>query len=254
MAGGRGERLRERWREGASEGETERERERGGDETKKSRRDEEGGGRGGRGARERRRRWKKRRKRGPGVGWRGGEAREKDIKVRNSQRGERAPPRHRLDRGSLVPLLGCSPPLLLLLLDPPTYSPPAPYPPVHRPQPIPSSSTHERSPRPPNHPPASAHSVELESPRVRALHTHSCAYVSSCPAVASASALCLCRRLRLLLLLLLLLPLLRLLPPLCVPPSRKRERSGKGSGGERERERKGRMNTGHHGERANQTR
>lgn len=82
-------------------------------------------------------------------GWRGEEAREKDIKVRNSQRGERAPPRHRLDRGSLVPLLGCSPPLLLFL-DPPTYSPSALYPPVHHPQPILST---ERSPRPPNHPP-----------------------------------------------------------------------------------------------------
>ena len=70
--------------------------------------------------------------------------------MRNSQRGERAPPRHRLDRGSLVPLLGCSPPLLLFLVDPPTYSPSALYPPVHHPQPILST---ERSPRPPNHPP-----------------------------------------------------------------------------------------------------
>lgn len=41
-------------------------------------------------------------------------SREKDIKVRNSQRGERAPPRHRLDRGSLIPLLECSPLLFLL--------------------------------------------------------------------------------------------------------------------------------------------
>lgn len=45
---------------------------------------------------------------GGGGGGRG--SREKDIKVRNSQRGERAPPRHRLDRGSLIPLLECSPP------------------------------------------------------------------------------------------------------------------------------------------------
>lgn len=45
---------------------------------------------------------------GDGSGRRG-RAREKDIKVRNSQRGERAPPRHRLDRGSLIPLLECSP-------------------------------------------------------------------------------------------------------------------------------------------------
>lgn len=72
---------------------------------------------------------------GTGRGRREGEegAREKDIKVRNSQRGERAPPRHRLDRGSLIPFLECSP------LPPPppstTHPPPvssATLPPLHR--------------------------------------------------------------------------------------------------------------------------
>lgn len=40
---------------------------------------------------------------------------------------------------------------------------------------------------PHDHPP-STYSVELESPRVRALHTHSRAYVSSCPAAGAATA------------------------------------------------------------------
>lgn len=70
-------------------------------------------------------------------GVRRGEAREKDIKVRNSQRGERAPPRHRLDRGSLIPLLECSPlppspstthspSIRLPLSPPPPFLPPSP--------------------------------------------------------------------------------------------------------------------------------
>lgn len=79
----------------------------------------------------RRRRWR-RTTRGPPSGWlagrvAGGGPREKDIKVRNSQRGERAPPRHRLDRGSLIPLLECSPP--------------PPIPPLS-PAPPPPSTTH----------------------------------------------------------------------------------------------------------------
>ncbi|KAI4500758.1 hypothetical protein M0802_003969 [Mischocyttarus mexicanus] len=73
------------------------------------------------------------------------------------ERGERAPPRHRLDRGSLVPLLECSPPFAS--------------------QPSTSSSSS-----------SSTYSVELESPRVRALHTHPVAYVSSCPAAGGAAA------------------------------------------------------------------
>nr|KAF7392375.1 hypothetical protein H0235_017374 [Vespula pensylvanica] len=36
---------------------------------------------------------------------------------------------------------------------------------------------------------SSTYSVELESPRVRALHTHPAAYVSSCPAAAATTAL-----------------------------------------------------------------
>jgi len=94
--------------------------------------------------------------------------------VRNSQRGERAPPRHRLDRGSLIPLLECSPPSPL--------------------RPPPPSTTHSPAIRPlllrhrgPHDHPPSTYSVELESPRVRALHTHSRAYVSSCPATGAAT-------------------------------------------------------------------
>jgi len=73
------------------------------------------------------------------TGWRreGGRGpREKDIKVRNSQRGERAPPRHRLDRGSLIPLLECSPPP-----PPPRPPPSATHPPAIR-LPLPPSPLH----------------------------------------------------------------------------------------------------------------
>lgn len=103
-----------------------------------------------------------------------GGAREKDIKVRNSQRGERAPPRHRLDRGSLIPFLECSP------LPPPPPS-------TTHPPPV-SSATLPPLTQGSSRPPISTHSVELESPRVRALHTHSRAYVSSCPAAGTATA------------------------------------------------------------------
>lgn len=119
-----------------------------------------------------------------GGGGRG--SREKDIKVRNSQRGERAPPRHRLDRGSLIPLLECSPPSSVRHLQPPTHPPSSPLPPL---SPGPLVST-QGSPRPPT----STYSVELESPRVRALHTHSRAYVSSCPAAGAATAATVARR------------------------------------------------------------
>lgn len=138
----------------------------------------------------RRRRWR-RTTRGPPSGWLAGRVagrgpREKDIKVRNSQRGERAPPRHRLDRGSLIPLLECSPPPSYSTTTSSSYSSATfNHPLAHHPPP-----PTQESPRPPT----STYSVELESPRVRALHTHSRAYVSSCPAAGAATAATVAKR------------------------------------------------------------
>ena len=99
-----------------------------------------------------------------------------DIKVRNSQRVERAPPRHRLDRGSpsrsfsLLLSLCLTISLLLSLsfaplvdVQPPSTTPKPPNGGPHDPTPSPTSNSRAV---------------------VRALHTHSHTYVSSCPAAA----------------------------------------------------------------------
>lgn len=64
--------------------------------------------------------------------------------MRNSQRGKRALPRHRLDRDSLIPLLECSPPSSPLSPPPLTTHSPA----VRHP-PYPCLPPTQRSPRPP---------------------------------------------------------------------------------------------------------